>query len=431
MEGDAAILIGDNAPAARELGRQAVEAARAVGNADVEVIGIGLQGIALVTEGSVDEGMRLLDEAAAAALSGEMSDPGYISWAICYLIYACERVRDYDRAVQWCEQLREYGERSGMAVIRGICRVHLAGVYIWRGNWQAAEDELADAWRLLEHRPLPIADGKVRLADLRHRQGRVEESAELFREVEWHPLAQLGLAELALDEGRLRDAKELLDRLLRQVPESSRTQRAEAQELLVRVYALQGNHRGAQEALEVVRELSESVSTLPLKAALRYSAGALAVASKNYDEAVACFEDAAALYQRCGAPYETARARLELAATLVMLDRLERARSEAATALDTLSRLDSTRFAARATALIEEIDRRSGAAPSPATSSLLTERQVEVLRLISRGMNDREIAEALVVSEHTVHRHVANILQRLELPSRAAAVAYASAQGIL
>jgi DNA-binding NarL/FixJ family response regulator len=61
----------------------------------------------------------------------------------------------------------------------------------------------------------------------------------------------------------------------------------------------------------------------------------------------------------------------------------------------------------------------------------LTERQVEILRLISRGLNDREIAAALVVSEHTVHRHVANILQRLDLPSRAAAVAYATTQRII
>jgi ATP/maltotriose-dependent transcriptional regulator MalT len=351
---------------------------------------------------------------------------------LCYLIYACERVRDYDRAVEWCERLREYSERSGMSVIRGICRVHLAGVYIWRGNWQRAEEELSGAWGLLENRPLPIADGKVRLADLRYRQGRLQESAELFREVEWHPLALLGLAELSLEEGRPRDAHDLIQRLLRQVPESSRTQRAAAQELLVRVYALMGNRGGAQEALDAVRELSESVSTLPLRAASQFSAGAFAAAEKQYDQARASFEDAISLYQRCGAPYETARARLELASVLVMLERWDRARSEAAEAFNTLDRLNSTWYAGRATRLLQDIDARQVDGGLRSSSGvILTDRQIEILRLISQGMNDHEIADALVVSEHTVHRHVANILQRLELPSRAAAVAYAGNRGLL
>jgi DNA-binding NarL/FixJ family response regulator len=61
----------------------------------------------------------------------------------------------------------------------------------------------------------------------------------------------------------------------------------------------------------------------------------------------------------------------------------------------------------------------------------LTARQRDVLRLIARGLNNREIAEVLFVSEHTVHRHVANILQRLDLPSRAAAAAYAVSHGLI
>ena len=172
-----------------------------------------------------------------------MSDPGYVSWAICYLIYACERVPDYDRAVEWCERLREYSERSGMAVIRGICRVHLAGVFIWRGHWQEAEDELSSAWKLLENRPIPLADGTVRLADLRHRQGRIEESEELFREVEWHPLALLGLAELSLDEGRPQRRTGADRAAVAPGAGEQPTQRSAAQELLVRVLALQGTTR--------------------------------------------------------------------------------------------------------------------------------------------------------------------------------------------
>jgi DNA-binding NarL/FixJ family response regulator len=430
IEGDVSLLVDEDTPKARQLALEVIQIGRSLDVTDLQVMGLALEGLARVSEGDVAAGMRLLDEAAVSALNGEVTEPGYVAWTLCYLIYACERVRDYDRAVQWCDRMREYAERSAMEVARGICRVHYAGVLIWRGDWQAAELELSDAVsHLSPQRPLLAADGTVRLAELRHRQGRLQEAETLFREVEWHPLALLGLAELSLEAGHPRDAEELIARFLRQVPESSRTQRAGALELLVRARALLGNHEGAAQALEFVRTLSASVATLPLQAASRFSAGALAIAHQNYEQAQACFEDAVDLYERSGAPYESARARLELASVLVMQQRLERAQSEVRAAQETLTRLNSIFYAGRAAALQHDIGRRlSETVTAP---GLLTLRQVEILRLISQGLNDHEIAAALVVSEHTVHRHMANILQRLDLPSRAAAVAYASSRGLI
>ncbi len=54
-----------------------------------------------------------------------------------------------------------------------------------------------------------------------------------------------------------------------------------------------------------------------------------------------------------------------------------------------------------------------------------------MLRLVAQGLSDREIAERLVLSPHTVHRHVANVRTKLRLPSRAAAAAYAARNGLL
>ncbi len=61
----------------------------------------------------------------------------------------------------------------------------------------------------------------------------------------------------------------------------------------------------------------------------------------------------------------------------------------------------------------------------------LSPREVEVLRLVAQGLGDAEIAERLVLSPHTVHRHVANVRTKLRLPSRTAAVAYAARAGLL
>lgn len=71
------------------------------------------------------------------------------------------------------------------------------------------------------------------------------------------------------------------------------------------------------------------------------------------------------------------------------------------------------------------------AGPAPADGQDLTSRETEVLTLVASGLSDREIAERLVLSPHTVHRHVANVRVKLGLPTRAAAVAAAARRGLL
>jgi len=74
--------------------------------------------------------------------------------------------------------------------------------------------------------------------------------------------------------------------------------------------------------------------------------------------------------------------------------------------------------------------RLADAAGVPAVGPLLT-REREVLRLVSQGMCNQEIAASLVLSEHTVHRHVANILTKLDQTSRTGAASYAIQAGLL
>jgi DNA-binding NarL/FixJ family response regulator len=73
-------------------------------------------------------------------------------------------------------------------------------------------------------------------------------------------------------------------------------------------------------------------------------------------------------------------------------------------------------------------------APPPAPSAevaALSERERDVLRLVAEGLSDADIGERLVLSPHTVHRHVANIRRKLGLHSRAAAAAHAARAGIV
>jgi ATP/maltotriose-dependent transcriptional regulator MalT len=61
----------------------------------------------------------------------------------------------------------------------------------------------------------------------------------------------------------------------------------------------------------------------------------------------------------------------------------------------------------------------------------LSARELEVLRLVAGGLNNQDIAERLFLSDHTIHRHVANIFSKLSVSSRAAAVAQAARRGLL
>jgi DNA-binding NarL/FixJ family response regulator len=72
-----------------------------------------------------------------------------------------------------------------------------------------------------------------------------------------------------------------------------------------------------------------------------------------------------------------------------------------------------------------------GSSGSSRPAEPLTARQLDVLRLVAEGLGDKEIAVRLVLSEHTVHRHLANIYTRLGCPTRAAAVALAARLGLL
>src|SRR5581483_2035303 len=100
-------LLGRHDPeTARAASAEALELARAVGAVDVEMLALALEGLALVSSGAVDDGMRRLDAAAAAAVGGEMTDADSIETVCCLLIDACKRVRDLERAQEWCLRVR-------------------------------------------------------------------------------------------------------------------------------------------------------------------------------------------------------------------------------------------------------------------------------------------------------------------------------------
>ena len=105
-----------------------------------------------------------------------------------------------------------------------------------------------------------------------------------------------------------------------------------------------------------------------------------------------------------------------------------------ATMLPALTRLGQTERAEAALAGLDSRERASAemrAAVSAEAVTVLTPRELDVLKLVAQGLSNADIAQRLVLSDHTVHRHLANILRKLDLSSRAAAAAWGVRTGLV
>jgi ATP/maltotriose-dependent transcriptional regulator MalT len=418
----APILVVEDPERLRRCAAEAERASQQSGDGDVVIVARAMEGLALVGEGQVGEGMSRLDEASAAALSGELRQDIWKLAVLCFLIDACQRIRDFGRAVQWCAQMREVADQMRLVSGQGICRAHMGALLVSSGDWADAELALAQAQSDFKaSRPAWEPEAAVRLAELRRRQGRLKEAAELLRPVEWHPLAALGQARLALDADRLQDSADFTERYLRQVPQSNRLQRVPGLELLVRVHTRLGNEAPAAEAASELQAIADIVGTAPLLGAACLAKAVIAIAVGDLERGKACLEDAVANFERGGLPYEAALARAELAELLASLDRLERAREEADIASARLEKLGAATAAQTASTLA----RRLAKASNKPAGSELSRRQIEILRLIALGQTNKAIAAELYLSEKTVERHVSNIFNKLGVSSRAAATACA------
>ena len=414
---------------ARELGVRAAGIGRRFGVADLEMLGLALEGGTLVTCARVAEGMRCLDEATALALEGDAAIPISSAWTCCFLVSSCIAVLDFERAFEWCDRIAAFAERYGSRYMLGFCRAEYGIVHLWRGRWADAEAVLeASLEDFSRSRPALVGGPLVGLAELRRRQGRADEAAGLLARAGVSTNAQLCRARLALDGGEPSRAVDLVERVLRRLPPACRLDRAPALELLVRAQLAARDLPAARSALGDLREVERLVGTAPLRARADLLEGMLAAAGGDHDLARALLEDAVDEFGRFGASYECSQARIELAASLLALGRAEQAAHEASTALTCLRELGASGDGARARRMLDAARPRRRRTATPAG---ITPREAQVLRLVAQGLTNQQIAARLVVSEHTVHRHVANILRKLGLRSRAAAAAQAARLDLL
>ena len=408
FQGEAA---GEFAAAAAVAG-EAVSLGERFGDRDLFAVAVQAQGYMLLKDGQVREGLGLLDEAMVAVTAEELS-PIVTGIVYCGVILACQEVFEVSRAREWTRALADWWAlQPEMVAFTGRCLVHRAEIMQLDGAWPDALEEARRAGERFVETGNPAAGlARYRLAELLRLQGDFAGAESAYREASgfgWEP--QPGLAQLRLAQGRTDAAVSAIARA--EAAARRPLDRARLLPAFVEIMQAAGDLESARRGCDELEAIAAGFESAMLGAIAAHARGSVHLAAGEPREAFAPLRTAVETWHRLGAPYEIARTRALVGDACRMLGDSESAAMEHDAARAILVRLGARPDLARL--------------ESPASGSrVLSPRELEVLRLVAAGRTNRQIAASLVISEHTVARHLQNIFAKLGVSSRAAATAFA------
>jgi DNA-binding CsgD family transcriptional regulator len=401
--------------------RRAIEIGQRFGDRNLVAMAIHTEGLALIDAGEVPEGLALLDEAMTAVLAGDLS-PYFTGIIYCNLIQACLELSDVRRAGEWSDAARVWCDAlQPDAPFPGMCRVNRAEVARLRGAWPEAEAEaLLASEEMATLEPGLAAAALNQVGEVRRRTGDVDGAEAAFARA--HELGadpQPGLALLRLAQGKVEAARTGLRLTLGAEHQRPRRTRLLAAQVEVALATEDLDEAGA--AVDELEAMAREAGTPAFAASAATAAGALHLAAGDVPDALERLREACAAWQALKLPYEAARARVLYAQAIRAGGDEEGAALELRAALAAFERLGARPDVATTSRLLEG---------SEALPAGLTAREAEVLRLVAAGKTNRDIAVELVISEHTVARHLQNIFAKLDVSSRSAATAFAFEHGL-
>jgi DNA-binding CsgD family transcriptional regulator len=416
-------MAGDAAAACRTFTE-----AQAIGRrfADPDLLGMAGhgRGRALIRLGLAGEGLAALDEVMVAVTTGEVS-LWLAGHAYCGVLEACWEVFDLRRAREWTAALTRWCEgQPDLVPYRGPCLVHRVELMRLRGDW---EDALGEARRACEWLSSPAspegpAAAFYQLGELYRLRGDFVAAEAAYRQASrlGRP-PEPGVALLWLARGQAEAAAAAVRRALDEI-QADRARRAELLAAYGEILLALGDTAAARTAMTKLAGLAATLDAVLLRALADRAEGSVLIAEGESRAALAPLRRSWTAWQRLGAPYEAAKVRALIGTACRALGDEESAAMEVDAARWVFERLGAAYDLARL-----DVD---AASLAPTAARGLTRREIEVLTLIAAGETNKAIAAALVISEHTVARHVQNLLQKRGCSSRASLAAFAVEAGL-
>jgi class 3 adenylate cyclase len=325
---------GDHAAAHRGA-QSAAQLSRSFGDPDLENLALIIQGKALVARGDVEDGLALMDEAAASAVGGEL-EPFTTGVVYCITIDACASLADYRRAEEWTEAAERWCHHQAMpSGFPGVCRVRRAEVKRMAGVWTEAEEEARRAVEELQASFLDTAGAAhYEIGQIRLRLGDLDGAEEAFRQAyAFGHDAQPGVSALRLAQGKLTAAAASIRDALAH-PTLAPLRRAQLLPVQVEIALANddgGTAAAATEELAGIAERYHSPSPV-LRSTAAEAQARVALHAGDASRALGLLQSALRGWREVRAPYETARVQVLLAQAHLLLEERDAATLELETA---------------------------------------------------------------------------------------------------
>jgi DNA-binding NarL/FixJ family response regulator len=403
-------LTGD-ADAAEAAAGQIAELADELGDPTLRSFALALRGMAAVRRGGTREGFSDLDEAMLPVVAGQV-DALWSGDLYCTVVHLCDELGDLARMRAWTESMARWAEPQGRTFMYAhVTRVHELQLLVAEGSWEVVEAELgAHSADLVGAHGWLAGEGYYTLGEVRRLRGDAAGAASAYATARslGHD-ALPGAALLVRDRGRPADA---LAALRVGLADATRLGRARMLLAAVDLALAEGEPGYARTLVAELEDTAAWFGTPGLRARADQGRATLLMAEGRPADATPLLERAAEVYREQRHRYAIASVHEALSHAHRAAGDADRADAAAATALAIYRRLGA---APDVTRLVTGRDRPNG----------LTDREVEVLTAVAAGATNREVAIALVISEKTVGRHLANIFTKIDVRTRTAAAAWA------
>lgn len=408
-----------------EMAVEAVAIADRAGDGDLRALAVLSHGQALIGMGEVDAGLQRLDEAMVSVTAGD-AGPIATGIAYCAVILECGKVFDVPRASDWTAALARWCEtQPDLVPYRGQCLVHRSELQQAVGDWSVAMESIEAACRRLSDPPHPsLGLAYYQQAELHRLAGAFDEAEAAYRRASRQGRDPMpGLARLQLARGEIEGAAASIRRALRET--TGTWDRPPLLWAAVEILRDAGDVAGARAAADELSSVASGTSSELLAAMAAQAAGAVLAAEGNAVGALAELRRSAQKWQSLRMPYEAARTAVLRGLACAALGDSGSAAVELDSARETFAELGATPDVDRVAGLARAVGAPTGQSEGDQPLRVLSRREGEVLARVAAGRTNREIAAELVISEHTVRRHVENVFAKLGVTTRAAATAYA------